>query len=273
MRYHDLVETIEAVDLMQRYRHFNDLLFDGKLPEIPVIWASLKNVGGVTEAKRKFDPTKPKPNPMLVRLGREDKFANWDVIPGSLRIRMSSLYRRSALAIDKVLIHEMIHVHLIVTGHMGEQHGPLFQAERRRCGRIVGYDIPIKDKVEDGELTGAVKIRPFGVILIERHGGGYQYAMLPAATVEASIEAIRKRLHYFVQYNYFTRAYVYVVNDQMWSEQSKKTTVQRSFSHKTRYARLTDQTTIDDLHQNGRLLADFVTSNSQLGELNTSLNF
>jgi hypothetical protein len=273
MRYRDLVETTEAVDLIQRYRHFNDLLFDGTLPEIPVIWASLKTVGGVTEAQRKVDPTKPMPDPRLVRLGREDKFANWVIIPGTLRIRISSLYRRSALAIDKILIHEMIHVHLIVTGHMGEQHGTLFQAERRRCGRIVGYDIPLKDKVEDGELSGDVKIRPYGVILIERRGGGHQYVMLPAATVEAAIETIRERLNYFVRHNYFVRACVYVVSDQMWSEQAKKITVQRSFSHKTKYFRLTDQTAIDDLHQNGRLLVDLAKSNSQLGELNTSLNF
>ena len=97
--------------------------------------------------------------------------------------------------------------------------------------------------------------------------------MLPAATVEAAIETIRERLNYFVQHNYFVRACVYVVGDQMWSEQAKKTTVQRSFSHKTKYFRLTDQTAIDDLHQNGRLLVDLAKSNSQLGELNTSLNF
>ena len=258
MRMRDILEATanDEVDLIQRYRYFNDLLFDGKLPEIPVIWASLKTVGGVAEAKGKLDPSKPRPNPLAVRLGREDSRSNWSVVPDSMRIRISSLYKRSALSIDKILIHEMIHVLMFTTGHIGEGHGRLFKAEIRRCQRIVGYDIPLKDRVEDAELAGDVKVRPFGVILIERKSGGYQYVMLPATVVEAAIEEIRNRLSYFVQYNYFARAWVYIVSDQLWSEQSKKTTVQRSFGSKTKYLSLSDHAAIDDLHRNGTLLAD-----------------
>jgi hypothetical protein len=257
MHYRDILGEATAnddVDLIQRYRYFNDLLFDGKLPEIPVIWASLKNAGGVAEAKGKLDPSKPRPHPLAVRFGREDKRSNWVLVPDSLRIRISSLYKRSALAIDKILIHEMIHVLMLTTGHMGEQHGNLFKAEIRRCGRIVGYDIPLTDKVEDAQLADDVKIRPFGVILIERRGGGYQYIMLPATVVETAIEEIRERLNYFVRYNYFTRAWVYMISDQLWSEQSKKTTVQRSFGPRSKYRPFSNQVAIDDLHRNGRLL-------------------
>ena len=256
MHYRDILGEATAnddVDLIQRYRHFNDLLFDGKLPEIPVIWASLKNVGGVAEGKSRRDPSKPEPSRLAIRYGRADKRAHHTLVADSIRIRISSLYKRSALAIDKILIHEMIHVLMFTTGHLGEGHGNLFKAELRRCSKIVGYEIPMKDRVEDAELADNVKIRPFGVILIERRSG-YQYVMVPATVVETALEEISDRLEYFVKYKYFIRVWVYVISDQMWSEQSKKTTVQRSFGSKTKYSSISNQVAIDDLHQNGRLL-------------------
>jgi hypothetical protein len=188
-------------------------------------------------------------------MGQEDKYSDRVIVPGSMRIRMSSLYRRSQEAIDKVLIHEMIHILMMTTGHLGEGHGPLFERERLRLSRVAGFEIPRKDSIEDKVFAVEVKVRPYGVILVAKKEGGHSYCMFAPQLLEGSIEAIRERFEYFVRHNYWKAAYAYIIDDQPWSEQSKKTIVQRvPFGYKTKFFRLTDQAIIDDLHQNGKLL-------------------
>lgn len=244
-------------DLQAKYAHFNKLLFDGKLPSIPIRWATLKNEGGRVNAKIELDKSKPRPNPLYVRLGLEDSKSNWSLKPDTMHMTISDLYRRSEIALDKIMIHEMIHVLMYTTGHLGENHGELFQKEARRCGKIVGFDIPLKDNVEGFEFSQPSKLKPMGIVLVESNdrGRGYRYVMLPANFVDENIAAIRERIEYFVRYNYFKTVWVYVVQDQAWSDQSKKSRVQRQFNGKTAYFPLTDQKLIDDLHANGRLLA------------------
>lgn len=250
-----LEDAGNGIDLTARYQHWNKLLFDDKLPDIPVIWAVLKGVGGVADAKMKVDPSKPSPNRLRVRMGLEDKYSDHFIIPGTMRIRMSSLYRRSQEAIDKVLIHEMIHILMMTTGHLGQGHGTLFERERLRLSRLAGFEIPRKDSIEDKEFAVEVKVKPCGVILVTDKQGGHLYAMVVPQLLEGAIEAIEQRFAYFVKYNYWKAGYAYVVNDQRWSEQAKKTIVQRvPFGPKTRFFRLADQSAIDDLHQNGKLL-------------------
>jgi SprT-like family len=253
----DLLEN-QQYDLSARYQHFNKLLFDDKLPVIPIAWATLKGVGGVADAVAMTDPSKPRPNPMRVRLGLEDKRSNQTLKPGSMRIRISSLYQRSENAIDQILIHEMIHILMFVTGHLGEDHGTLFRAEIRRCGAIVGFAIPLTDVVEGLEFSADAikKIKPVGVLLIQKRDGDYQYAMLTAPYTSASGDKIRERLAYFVKYNYFVHASLYLIADEIWTGQAFKTVVQREYGSKTKFFHLADDAAIADLRANGKLLVD-----------------
>ena len=253
-----LIRLLEAqddsIDLPARYQYWNNRLFDGKLPDIPVLWAALKGVGGVAEAKMKADPYKPTPNRHRVRMGLEDKYSNQVIIPGTMRIRLSSVYHRSPKAIDQMLLHEMIHILMMTTGHLGEGHGRLFEQERLRLSRIVGFEIPRDDNLEKKDLAVEVKIKPYGVVLVKKESG-YIYAMLMPQLIAANIAAVRERFDYFVKYKYWQAAYAYIINDQKWSEQAWKTRVQRTpYGPNTNYRTLTDQSAIDDLQQNGKLL-------------------
>src|SRR4051812_41311046 len=93
-RLGQLMETAPDYDPKARYQHYNKVLWDGQLPEIPVRWAVLKGVGGSAHMRLEVDPSKPKPNPVRVRFGLEDKYSNRFVVPGSLYIKISSLYKR-----------------------------------------------------------------------------------------------------------------------------------------------------------------------------------
>jgi|SRR5882672_3692751 len=253
MRYRQLFEA-DDYDLLAKYQYFNRLAFDGKLPTIPVTWALLKNVGGDARVIHVLNPSKPRPNPVMVRLGREDRYSNYDIKPGSMNIRITTLYKRSERSIDQILLHEMIHILMFVTGRSGEGHGRLFQDETRRIERIVGFHIPLKDSVEGMEMTDTIKVKPYGVILLETKQG-YRYAMLSPQVVEREVEAIRERHAYFVKHNYYQKVWVYIIADELWAQQAMKTTVQRQFGYKTGYRPLTDQSLMDDLHANGKLLA------------------
>lgn len=243
-------------DLQAKYAYFNKLLFDGKLPTIPIKWARL---GGDVRATTKA--VRPAPAPLRVRVGLEDRKAHHDLIPGTLRMRISDLYRRSELALDQILIHEMIHVYLVTTGHIGEGHGSLFQQEVRRCSKIVGFHIPLKDSVEGMEFTKPSKIAPIGVVLIARSDGEFSFMVMPAKLMEQLVDEIRKKVAYSVEVGFFKSVSIYVIADQAWSNQSKTVPIKRKYTGGA--ARLKDKSLIDDLHKDGRLVAHITKESLQ----------
>jgi len=120
-------------DLAQKYTHFNATLFNGTLPTIPVFFKSLKNCGGVTcysiyRTKNAFGKT------ISARLS-----------DNSLLIKISSLFDRTEENMDGILVHEMIHVKMVITDHVMESHGVNFKNEVNRIQKLVNFNIPMVD--------------------------------------------------------------------------------------------------------------------------------
>jgi hypothetical protein len=178
MRFYELCEgQFDNADLKRRYDHFNSLLFDGQLPDIPVEYAKLKNVGGQALAK--------------VR-GPRMRYAKRTLIPGSLRIQMSTFYQRDQQSQDAMLIHEMIHVHFISIGDFEESHGYKFVRMCRELGQKVGFDIPLTDDVTGLAMTDAPK-RKVGVIILTKKEGGQSVAVVGEAYIRANLDAVLER--------------------------------------------------------------------------------
>ena len=155
--------SFDDADLKCRYDYFNTLLFDGKLPQIPVEYAKLKTMGGVVRAKvRTTQSPDDRPGVRPGAAGRE-------LVPGSMRLQISTLYRREPEAMDGILVHEMIHVLFFSLGNFTEQHGFAFRAKVAELGRQAGFAIPLTDNVTGLSLTKA-PIRTVGVIAIFRPG-------------------------------------------------------------------------------------------------------
>ena len=260
---HSITEAEDSpdYDLRARYQHYNELVWDGQLPEIRLMWATLKGVGGVANAKIGVDPSKPSPNPLRVRLGLEDKYSNRFILPGSMYIKISALYKRSELSLDKILLHEMIHVHLMVTGHIGEGYGRLFFEELRRVSQIVGFAVPREDNLERTEFATDVKLKPYGVILINDRNG-FRYAVYSASLVQTQLDAIRARYESYARLRHKETdtaseppyATVYLIADKMWSEKAMRMPVARKLGYGS--YRMTDPALLDDLRSNGKVLAE-----------------
>jgi len=258
-----LCEDISEYDLHAKYQYFNTLVFGGQLPDIRIVWATLKRVGGYAHATTQIDPLKPQPSPLQVRLGREDKQSNRFVVPGSLYIKISDLYKRSEQAIDRILLHEMIHIRLMVTGHIGEGHGSFFIAEQQRISKIVGFEVPRKDNLANAEFNSDIKIKPYGVILIN-DVTGFRYALYSASLVQTQIDSIRNRYESYAQSYRRHRgaqdppgqayATIYLIADAMWSEKAMRIPVQRKLGYGS--YQMTDIRLLDDLRQNGTILAE-----------------
>lgn len=248
----DLCEGVD--DLQRRYDHFNALLFDDRLPRIPLSWAVMKNQGGIALAKVTKDPSKRPPSPLEVRLGLKDKYADRMLVPGSLAIKLSSTYKRSQEATDGILIHEMIHILMYVTGHFGDAHGLAFVRELRRCSEIVGFPVPMTDVIDGLEVADALKtkLKHLGVILGKKRDDGYTYAIFAADFVIGQQASLSEKITYFVRYNYWTKGYLCTIANAMWTAQALKVPVQRKYAG--RYFRLGDPAVAADLIRNGTVL-------------------
>lgn len=252
--YRILTEAIEPeYDLQAKYAYYNKLLFDNKLPTIPIEWKSMKTAGGIVHY-RATRSSRPAPHPLMVRLGRVDKHANYDLKPDSLRMELSPLYKKSEQALDDTLIHEMIHVLMLTTGHIGEGHGPLFHAELRRCSKIVGFEVTDKDHIDGLDLSEEVPIKAYGVVLIApKDGGKFVYTLMTENTLKANIEALKKRLAYAPR-GMNASVLFYVIKDKMWSEKAIRSPVQRKVGKSFALYKGTDPALFADLQKNGKII-------------------
>jgi hypothetical protein len=254
---HDIrrwIVLLEDVDtsLQKKYDHYNRLLFDGILPPIPIIWANLKNVGGIAIAKLIPDPTTQRATPLQIKLGLKDKYSGQKVDPASIAIKLSSTHKRSEQATDAILIHEMIHVYFYVTGRPGEYHGLMFMEQVRRCSQLVGFEIPMTESLVGLEVNDklATKLIDLGVVYGRKKGSGAEiYAVFPANVVRANEALMIEKVSWNVTYNYWRYGWIGTIRSHPWTDQSLKTPVQRKWSG--RYYFLRDATLAADLKQNG----------------------
>jgi hypothetical protein len=198
MRFHELFEAVLTHDnaaLKQLYDAFNRRLFDSKLPEIPVEYAKLKTVGGIVHTK-----VRRIPGQMIRSLSRYSP-ATHEIVPGSMRLQISSIYQREETAIHGLLVHEMIHVWVIAVEHdYNDDHGPKFLAKRRQLASMVNFDIPLTDSVTGLQLTTAAT-RKVGAIL-QTKPGKITIAVMSEAYMRQHLEAMKERWTYFVKHKY-----------------------------------------------------------------------
>jgi hypothetical protein len=118
-------------NLEQKFHYYNQLLFGNKVPPCPIVWSDLKGKVGLTT---------------FMHRGRE-------LVPGSMKIEISTRFKRTEEMLNSTLIHEMIHGYLAVKGYPDEQHGFRFRAVAYQCTQTTGITIAVTDLLTDLELT------------------------------------------------------------------------------------------------------------------------
>ena len=146
MKFDDLYKNVSKsyisfskYNLKIKYNLFNLKYFKNMLPKIPVLWASLKGIGGLTTCKII--------TPKFKTGFGTSKYQYSRISPNSLKIQISNALKRSEKSIDKILLHEMIHVYFMVMKNFDEGHGLKFQKIAKKIGKSFGQEIPIVDTI------------------------------------------------------------------------------------------------------------------------------
>ena len=140
--------------LRQAFEHYNNLIFDGKLPVPKLKWSRAKTRLGQMACKRKMS------------WGRT-KFYDFS-------ISVSNYYKLTTEQIDDVLIHEMIHYTIAYTGLKDTSpHGIVFRGMMDKINRTFDRHITISMRTRNLQPRIAQQTKNFLILAIEMKDGKY----------------------------------------------------------------------------------------------------
>jgi len=229
MRYREISENLSAYDLKVTYDKFNAAYFSGELPNIPVVFAPLKGVGGVVKCRTSYKGPMKKNSrgkwAAAVPLRLRDQYTS--LVPGSMILQISNTFKRTPEIIDGFLLHEMVHVFFNHAGEFNENHGYKFLAKLREISKLSGIRIPLKDNTEDEELTNDMVLKAVGVILIKKEGT-YSFRLLTPKLAHAERENIKKSWEYTLNVaNYYSDVWLFTIATPEWTKMSLRIPVAR----------------------------------------------
>jgi len=143
----------KEINLQAEYNHLNQLLFKGKLPNVPLKWTKSKKWIGQVSAGAKAK--------MI--------FGRKEVDPDSVRVtglKISDFYTLTKEQFLTTLAHEMIHVYfLAIEKNWEESHGADFQAVAHNKSSILGIEIPLSEEPSILKIATPKQGKEFGVVV------------------------------------------------------------------------------------------------------------
>lgn len=140
--------------LRQAFEHYNDLIFEGKLPLPKLKWSRAKTRLGQMACKRKMS------------WGRTKYY--------DFTISVSNYYKLTTEEIDDVLIHEMIHYTIAYTGLKDTSpHGIVFRGMMDKINRTFDRHITISMRTRNLQPRIAQQTKNFLILAIEMKDGKY----------------------------------------------------------------------------------------------------
>ena len=161
--------------LRQAFEHYNNLIFDGKLPVPKLKWSRAKTRLGQMACKRKTS------------WGRT-KFYDFS-------ISVSNYYKLTTEQIDDVLIHEMIHYSIAYTGLKDtSSHGIVFRGMMDKINRTFGRHITISVRTRNLQPRTAQQPKDYLILALEMKDDKYFLSSVnPSAAGKLAISLARTR--------------------------------------------------------------------------------
>ena len=161
--------------LRQAFEHYNDLIFDGKLPVPKLKWSRAKTRLGQMAWKRKMS------------WGRT-KFYDFS-------ISVSNYYKLTTEQIDDVLIHEMIHYSIAYTGLKDtSSHGIVFRGMMDKINRTFGRRITISVRTRNLQPRTTQQPKDYLILALEMKDGKYFLSSVnPSAAGKLAVSLARTR--------------------------------------------------------------------------------
>ena len=161
--------------LRQAFEHYNNLIFDGKLPVPKLKWSRAKTRLGQMACKRKMS-------------WRRTKFYDFS-------ISVSNYYKLTTEQIDDVLIHEMIHYSIAYTGLKDTSaHGIVFRSMMDKINRTFGRHITISVRTRNLQPRTAQHPKDYLILALKMKDGKYFLSSVnPSAAGKLAISLARTR--------------------------------------------------------------------------------
>jgi hypothetical protein len=206
----------ENINLQHEYDKLNQLLFEGKLPRVVLVWDSSKRRLGVVKSLRK-------------RLTGEVKIES---------LGMSTYYKIPYRKFKDTLAHEMIHVWQIVTVHTAG-HGWDFHREARRInGMGLGFNITEKNSEElSVSDQGATNTKEL-IAIIQEINGEYFLSVTTPKVYETDFNAVVNFYHRGVDGGRFRNVVITVIQSHNPNLLGKR--ILRSMTRSFSYSLLSD---------------------------------
>lgn len=134
-----IIESKNDFDLDKMYKDYNKKYFSNKLPDIKVVWDSLKGKAGVT----------------LSKIAKNKKNKKEKIV--DIMIKISNIYNKSETQVKSVLLHEMIHVYLLNKGIIetkggDKSHGTEFEKKRKEIEKKAGIPITVTEDINRSNI-------------------------------------------------------------------------------------------------------------------------
>ena len=161
--------------LRQAFEHYNNLIFDGKLPVPKLKWSRAKTRLGQMACKRKMS------------WGRTKSY--------DFSISVSNYYKLTTEQIDDVLIHEMIHYSIAYTGLKDtSSHGIVFRGMMDKINRTFGRHITISVRTRNLQPRTTQQPKDYLILALEMKDGKYFLSSVnPSAAGKLAISLTRTR--------------------------------------------------------------------------------
>lgn len=161
--------------LRQAFEHYNDLIFEGKLPVPKLKWSRAKTRLGQMACKRKTS------------WGRTKYY--------DFTISVSNYYKLTKEEIDDVLIHEMIHYSIAYTGLKDTSaHGIVFRGMMDKINRTFNRHITISVRTRNLQPRTLQQHKDHLILALETKDGKYFLSSVnPSAAQKLAIYLARAR--------------------------------------------------------------------------------
>lgn len=161
--------------LRQAFEHYNNLIFEGKLPLPKLKWSRTKTRLGQMACKRKTS------------WGRTKYY--------DFTISVSNYYKLTKEEIDDVLIHEMIHYSIAYTGLKDTSaHGVIFRGMMDKINRTFNRHITISVRTRNLQARSAQQPKDYLILALKMKDGKYFLSSVnPSAAGKLAISLARAR--------------------------------------------------------------------------------
>ena len=161
--------------LRQAFEHYNNFIFNGKLPVPKLKWSRAKTRLGQMACKRKMS------------WGRTKLY--------DFSISISNYYKLTTEQIDDVLIHEMIHYSIAYTGLKDTSaHGVVFRGMMDKINRSFGRHITISVRTRNLQARSAQQPKDYLILALKMKDGKYFLSSVnPSAAGKLAISLARTR--------------------------------------------------------------------------------